>query len=88
MTHTHTTKTSRNILGGTISECTCGARKWSNDKAIVGGEIDAQGWYTETPEIKAEAARRHNIEMLETEGYGYGTDKNAPHDSHHPDFQD
>lgn len=90
MTHTHTTQTIRNILGSTLNECYCGARKWSNDRAIVGGALDAQGWYvtTETPEAKIEAERLEALEMLETEGYGYGTDKNDPLDSHHPDFQD
>jgi len=89
-THTHTPKTSRDILGDTLSKCSCGAQKWSNDKIIVGGTLDTHGWYIAAePEVTpAEAARQNFLEMLETEGYGYGTDRIEPFDSQHPDFQD
>ena len=88
MTHTHTTNTSRNILGDTLSECKCGARKYSSGHAILGGVLDTEGWYvaaepTETPEEKA---RAHAYEMLQTEGYGYGKDASDLLDSHTPNI--
>jgi len=86
MTHNHTPKTNRSIFEDTISECTCGARKWTSGRPISGGRLDVDGWYVvEDPETSED----HDYEMLQTEGYGYdGSDKNDPLDSHHPDFQD
>lgn len=93
MTHTHSPKSTRHIIGTDLYECSCGARKWSNDRAIVGATLDVDGWYVaEKPtETKEEAARRRSIEMLQTEGYGYDWNKqdtNDPLDSHDPRNQD
>jgi len=78
ITHAHTPKSSRTILGNNLYECSCGARKWSNDRPIIGGVLDAQGWYIPEEPIESplEARRRRAIELLETEGYGY--DYNRP----------
>ena len=90
MTHTHTAKTNRTICNDTLSTCACGARKYSSGYAIDDGVLDTDGWYVsaETPETKKEATRRHAVEMLETEGYGYGEDKQDYLDSHDPRNQD
>ena len=93
MSHTHIYKTARTILGSELHECACGARKWSNDRPMLGGVLDAQGWYVaEAPtETREEAARRRAVEMLQTEGYGYDWNKqdaNDPLDSHDPRNQD
>lgn len=82
MTHTHTTKTTRNILGNTLSECSCGARKWDNDEAILGGTLDTNGWYV----AKVVEAEDNSYEMLQTEGYGYGKDAKDLLDSHTPNI--
>lgn len=87
MTHTHSPKTTRHILANNLHECSCGARKWSNDRAIVDGTLDVDGWYVaEVTETKEEATRRHAYEMLQTEGYGYGEDKKDLLDSHVPNI--
>lgn len=90
MTHTHTAKTTRNILGSELYECSCGAKKWSNGrdfKSESGTYKIEDGWYVYTPaETEEEAARNHALEMLETEGYGYGKDANDLLDSHTPNI--
>lgn len=92
MTHTHSPKTTREILGNNLYECSCGAHKWSNDRVIEteSGTMRVEdGWYIYIPaETEEEAARSHAIEMLQTEGYGYGRDVNDPLDSHDPRNQD
>ena len=90
MTHTHAATTRKNIFGDILSECSCGARKWSNDRPILGGVLDAQGWYVpaEPTETRKEIDRRKAYEMLQTEGYGYGQDSNDLLDSHDPRNQD
>lgn len=85
--HKHTAETSRELFGNTLFECACGARKWSHGKAIEGATIDSDGWYVKT-EKTAEEITRHNYDLLQTEGYGYGRDAYDPLDSHHPDFID
>ena len=93
MTHTHTTEQTRSILGNELYQCMCGARKWSNGRAIVDGVSDGNGWYVpeEPIESQDEKARRHAIEMLQTEGYGYDYNQPEAHDpldSHDPRNQD
>lgn len=80
MAHTHTPKTTRIILSNNLYECACGARKWSNGREITteSGTMRVEdGWYIYVPaESPKDARRRHDIEMLQTEGYGY--DYNQP----------
>lgn len=87
MTHTHSPKSTRTILGNDLHECSCGARKWSHGHTIVGAVLDTDGWYVaETTETKEEAARRQAVEMLQTEGYGYGKEAIDLLDSHMPNI--
>ena len=79
MEHTHKPQTQSNGL--TLYVCECGARK-QKSKIVNGKKVEV--W---TVESKAEeAARDHAIEMLETEGYGYGKDANDLLDSHTPNI--
>ena len=81
MTHTHAPQTLANGL--TLYVCSCGARK-QKSKIVNGQKIEV--WQIES---KAEEyARNHAIEMIQTEGYGYGKDANDPLDSHDPRNQD
>ena len=86
MSHTHSPKSTRTILGSELYECSCGARKWSNGRAIVGAVIDVDGWYVaEVIETKTSRV----VEMIETEGYGYDWNKqdvNDPLDSQFPNI--
>mgnify|MGYP007071691763 FL=1 len=90
MTHTHSPKTTRSILGNELYECSCGARKWSNDRAITteSGTMKIEdGWYVYIPaETAEETARSHAYEMLQTEGYGYEKDASDLLDSHTPNI--
>lgn len=63
--------------------CECGARK-QKSKIVNGVKVEV--WKMESK--AEEAARKHRIEMLETEGYGYGEDTSDPLDSHDPRNQD
>jgi hypothetical protein len=81
MTHTHAPQTLGNGL--TLYVCSCGARK-QKSKVVNGKKVEV--WQMETKE--EEAARNHAIEMIQTEGYGYGKDANDPLDSHDPRNQD
>ena len=85
MTHTHTPKTNKTIFGNTLKECSCGARKWSDGRSITGGTLDTDGWYV-AKVIDPEAEAAHAYEMLQTEGYGYGTEAHDPLDSHMPNI--
>jgi hypothetical protein len=79
MEHTHKSQTQSNGL--TLYVCACGARK-QKSKIVNGKKVEV--W---TVESKAEeTARDHAIEMLETEGYGYGKDANDLLDSHTPNI--
>lgn len=79
MEHTHKSQTLANGL--TLYVCACGARK-QKSKIVNGKKVEV--W---TVESKAEeTARNHAIEMLETEGYGYGKDANDLLDSHTPNI--
>ena len=81
MKHTHSPQKLDNGL--TLYVCSCGARK-QKSKIVNGVKVEV--W---TVESKAEeTARDHAIEMLETEGYGYGKEANDPLDSHDPRNQD
>ena len=80
MAHTHSTQ---EINGRTIYICSCGARK-QKSKIVNGTKVEV--WAMESKSEKA--AREHAIEMLQTEGYGYGKDANDPLDSHDPRNQD
>jgi len=79
MTHTHAPQTLANGL--TLYVCSCGARK-QKSKIINGKKIEV--WQIESK--TEEDARARAIEMLETEGYGYGKDANDPLDSHTPNI--
>jgi len=81
MTHAHSPQTLANGL--TLYVCSCGARK-QKSKIVNGVKIEV--WQMESK--AEEAAREHAIEMLETEGYGYGKEANDPLDSHDPRNQD
>jgi GTP:adenosylcobinamide-phosphate guanylyltransferase len=81
MTHTHSPQTTN--FGMTLYVCTCGARK-QKSKIVNGVKVEV--WAMESK--SEEAARNHAIEMLETEGYGYGKDANDLLDSHDPRNQD
>ena len=79
MEHTHKPQTLANGL--TLYVCACGARK-QKSKIVNGKKLEV--W---TVESKAEeTTRNHAIEMLETEGYGYGKEANDPLDSHMPNI--
>jgi hypothetical protein len=78
-THTHSPQTLSNGL--TLYVCSCGARK-QKSKIVNGKKVEV--WKMESK--AEEAARDHAIEMLQTEGYGYGKDKNDPLDSHMPNI--
>ena len=80
MSHTHSPQT---INGRTLYVCSCGARKQKSQ--IING-VKVEVWTVESK--TEEAARERAIEMIETEGYGYGKDVTDPLDSHHPDFKD
>jgi hypothetical protein len=84
MTHTHTASTTRKLpFGGVVlSICSCGAKKQSDDRAIAGGVLDAEGWHV------APAPEDNTYEMLQSEGYGYGKDASDLLDSHDPRNQD
>lgn len=90
MAHTHSPKTTRSILGNELHECSCGARKWSNDRVIKteSGTMKIEdGWYVYIPaETEEEIARSRAVEMLQTEGYGYGKDASDLLDSHMPNI--
>ena len=79
--HTHSPQILSNGL--TLYVCSCGARK-QKSKIINGKKVEV--WEIESK--AEEAARNHAIEMLQTEGYGYGKDANDPLDSHDPRNQD
>ena len=81
MTHTHLLQTTAS--GMTLYICSCGARK---QKSKIANGIKVEVWAMESK--AEEAARNHAIEMLETEGCGYGKDANDPLDSHDPRNQD
>lgn len=84
MTHTHSPQTLAS--GRTLYVCTCGARQ-QKSKIVNGVKVEV--WKMETE--KEKAAREHEIEMLQTEGYGYDWNKqdaNDPLDSHDPRNQD
>ena len=89
-THVHTTGIDRNIGCNTLSECSCGARKWSHEKEITsesGTFRIEDGWYVHIPtESKEETARRKAYEMVQTEGYGYGEDTKDLFDSQVPNI--
>jgi hypothetical protein len=79
MTHTHSPQILANGLA--LYVCSCGARKQKS--AIVNGK-KVEVWTVESK--TEEVARNHSIEMLETEGYGYGKDAIDPLDSHMPNM--
>lgn len=81
MAHTHAPQTLANGL--TLYVCVCGARK-QKSKIVNGVKVEV--WSVESKAEKA--AREHAIEMLETEGHGYGEDKKDLLDSHDPRNQD
>jgi hypothetical protein len=81
MEHKHEPQRLSNGL--TLYVCECGARKQKSK--IVNG-VKTEVWHVETESEKA--TRERAIEMLETEGYGYGTDRADPLDSHDPRNQD
>ena len=81
MAHTHSSQTLAN--GSTLYVCKCGARK-QKSKIVDGKKVEV--WQVESK--AEEAARNHAIEMIQTEGYGYGKDANDPLDSHDPRNQD
>lgn len=74
-THTHFPQ--KLEWGGTLYVCKCGARQ-QKSKTVDGKKIEV--WKFESK--KEEAARRHAIEMLETEGYGYDGNKNDAQDQY------
>ena len=79
MAHTHTPQTLEN--GMTLYVCVCGARK-QKSKIVNGVKVEV--WQAESK--AEETARNHAIEMLQTEGYGYGKDANDLLDSHVPNI--
>jgi len=79
MEHTHSPQTLANGL--TLYVCSCGARK-QKSKIVNGKKVEV--WQIESK--AEETARNHAIEMLETEGYGYGKEANDPLDSHMPNI--
>lgn len=79
MSHTHSPQTLANGL--TLYVCACGARK-QKSKIVNGVKVEV--WNVESR--AEEAARNHAIEMLQTEGYGYGKEANDPLDSHMPNI--
>ena len=79
MAHTHSPQNLSNGL--TLYVCSCGARK-QKSKIVNGKKVEV--WKMESK--AEETAREHAIEMLETEGYGYGKDANDPIDSHLPNI--
>ena len=81
MEHTHKPQALAN--GMTLYVCTCGARK-QKSKIVNGVKVEV--WKMENK--AEEAARNHAIEMLQSEGYGYGKDANDLLDSHDPRNQD
>ena len=80
MEHTHATQT---VSGRTLYICACGARK-QKSQIVDGCKVEV--WQMESKSEKA--AREHAIEMLQTEGCGYGGDARDPLDSHDPRNQD
>lgn len=79
VTHTHVPQQQGNGL--TLYVCKCGAHK-QKSKIVNGKKVEV--W---TMESKAEeTSRNHAIEMLQTEGYGYGKDAGDPLDSHMPNI--
>ena len=81
MSHTHSPQTLANGL--TLYVCACGARK--QKRKIVNG-VKVEVWKVESE--TEETARKRAIEMIQTEGHGYGKDANDPLDSHDPRNQD
>lgn len=81
MEHTHNPQKLAN--GMTLYICECGARK-QKSKIVNGVKVEV--WKMESK--AEEAAREHAIEMLQTEGYGYGKEANDLLDSHDPRNQD
>lgn len=81
MSHTHSPQTLANGL--TLYVCACGARK-QKSKIVNGVKVEV--WHTESK--AEEAARERAIEMIQTEGYGYGKDAIDLLDSHDPRNQD
>lgn len=79
MEHTHKPQTLANGL--TLYVCACGARK-QKSKIVNGKKVEV--WTVESKE--EETDRDHAIEMLETEGYGYGKDASDLLDSHTPNI--
>ena len=79
MTHTHQPQTLANGL--TLYVCECGARK-QKSKIVNGVKVEV--WKMESK--TEEAAREHAIEMLQTEGHGYGEDKKDLLDSQVPNI--
>jgi len=81
MEHKHSPQTLANGL--TLYVCACGARK-QKSKIVNGVKVEV--WKMESK--AEETAREHAIEMLQTEGHGYGKDTNDLLDSHDPRNQD
>jgi hypothetical protein len=79
MEHTHKPQKLEN--GMTLYVCACGARQ-QKSKIVNGKKVEV--WKMESK--SEENARKHAYEMLQTEGYGYGEDKNDPLDSHMPNL--
>lgn len=90
MEHTHTAKTTRDILGNKLYQCSCGAKKWSHGKEFTsesGTYKVEDGWYIYIPdEAEEEVSRKRAIEMLQTEGHGYGKETRDLLDSHMPNI--
>jgi hypothetical protein len=65
MTHKHTESTSRNLpFGGvTLYTCTCGARKMSSGSAIVGGQLDTDGWYAANKVDESRPSRARGLKQ-------------------------
>ena len=85
MSHTHATKTTRNMPfdGAVLSICSCGARKCSDNMPIYGAKLDVDGWYVPTPDDDDSYGEAY--EMLQTEGHGYDNrDSRDPYDSQMP----
>jgi hypothetical protein len=79
MTHTHSPQILANGL--TLYVCECGARK-QKSKIVNGKKVEV--WAVESK--AEETARNHAIEMLQTEGHGYGKDASDLLDSHTPNI--
>jgi hypothetical protein len=79
VTHTHAPQPQGNGL--TLYVCKCGARK-QKSKIVNGVKVEV--WAMESK--AEETSRNRAIEMLQTEGYGYGKDANDLLDSHTPNI--